>query len=171
MTRLLLINPNTSARSTDMMVAVARHFLPSTAVIEGVSAERGVGMILDETGLAAAAEEVVRLGQARAAEFDGVVVAAFGNPGAERLRGLLPIPVVGIGEAAMREAASDGRRFGIATTTPNLVRAIEADVRALGLEAAFTGVRVPRGAARGLAAAPSEPGAALAPAAPAAFIG
>ncbi len=45
----------------------------------------------------------------------------------------------------MREAASGGRRFGIATTTQGLVRSIEAGVRHLGLEAGFTGVRVPAG--------------------------
>ncbi len=41
----------------------------------------------------------------------------------------------------MREAARHGR-FGIATTTPALAASIEMKVRRLGLEAAFTGVRL-----------------------------
>ncbi len=72
-----------------------------------------------------------------------VIVAAFGSPGAHRLRKTLSIPVSRTGEAAIQEAAVGGRRFGVATTTPGLVRSIEAGVRRLGLDAAFTGVRVP----------------------------
>ena len=70
--------------------------------------------------------------------------------------------MVGIGEAAIREAAAGGRRFGIATTTPRLVRAIEASVRSLGLEGCFTGLRVPGTDPLLLAASPAEQDAALA---------
>ncbi len=143
MTSILLINPNTSARSTEMMLAVAKPLLPAGVVLRGIGAARGADMILDEAALAVAETEVVRIGMEAHGGRDAVVVAAFGNPGAHRLRELLPMPVVGIGEAAMREAASGGRRFGVATTTPGLVRSIEAGVRHLGLEADFTGVRVP----------------------------
>ncbi len=145
MTSILLINPNTSARSTEMMLAVARPLLPPGVALRGIGAARGADMILDEAALAVAAAEVVRIAMGDHGGSDGVIVAAFGDPGAQRLRERLSIPVVGIGEAAMREAASGGRRFGIATTTPGLVRSIEAGVRQLGLETAFTGVRVPAG--------------------------
>ena len=143
MTSILLINPNTSARSTEMMLAVARPLLPAGMALRGIGATRGVGMILDEAALAEAEAEVLRIGAAERQGSDAVIVAAFGDPGARTLRGLLRNPVMGIAEAAMREAAAGGRRFGIATTTPGLVRAIEAGVRRLGLEAGFTGVRVP----------------------------
>ena len=105
------------------------------------------------------------IGTAEAADADAIVVAAVADPGAQRLRALLSIPIIGIGEAAMREAAAGGRRFGIATTTPRLVRSIEACVRGLGLSAAFTGVRVPAGDPLTLAGDPAAQEDALAAAA------
>ena len=165
MTTILLINPNTSARSTAMMLAVARPLLPPGITLRGATAARGPAMIVDEDALAAAADEVVRIGRAEAAHVDAIVVSAFGNPGAASLRAMVPVPVVGIGEAAVRAAAAQGARFGIATTTPGLVRSIEAGVRDLGLGDRFSGVRVPEGDPLTLAAAPPLQDQALAAAA------
>jgi Asp/Glu/hydantoin racemase len=78
---------------------------------------------------------------------------------------MLSIPVIGIGEAAIKEAAAGGQRFGIATTTPQLVRSIEASVHSLGLAGTFTGVRVPGGDPLTFAANPTDQDAALAVAA------
>ncbi len=165
MARVLLINPNTSERTTEMMLAVARPLLPPGVTLRGLGAASGVAMIVDEAALAAGAAEVVRIGTAEALHADAVIVAAFGDPGAETLQAMLPIPVIGIGEAAIRDAAANGRRFGIATSTPRLVRSIEARVRALGLSEWFTGVRVPSGDPLALAANPTEQDEALADAA------
>lgn len=145
MADILLINPNTSRRSTEMMLDIARTALPPGSTIAGATATRGAGMILDADALAVAADEVVRIGCEAAAGCDAVIVSAFGDPGVARLRERLGIPVIGIGEAALREAAAGSRRFGIATTTPDLVAAMEAGVRALGLTSGFTGVRVSAG--------------------------
>ena len=145
MAAILLINPNTSPRTTEMMLAVARTVLPAGSTIRGVTAARGPEMILDEDGLATAADEVVRIGREQAEDGGAVIVSAFGDPGALRLRAVLSVPVIGLGEAALREAAAGSRPFGIATTTPDLVRMMEAAVEALGLGAAFTGVRVSSG--------------------------
>ena len=154
MKRILLINPNTSARSTEMMLGIARLHVPAGVVLCGVCAARGADMIL---ALAVAKTEVVRFASQAHQGCDGVIVSAFADPGACRLRALLSVPVVGIGEAALREAAAGGRRFGIATTTPGLVRSIEAMVCRLGLDASFTGVRVPSGRdPLGLASNPAE---------------
>lgn len=147
------------------MLAVARRHLPDGVVLTGAEASRGPPMIVDPAALAAAAEEVVRIGAAAAGTVDGIVVAAFGDPGLASLRRLVPIPVVGIGEAAINEAAQDGRRFGIATTTPALVPAIAALVEALGCGSGFTGVRVPDAEPLRLAANPAAQDRALAEAA------
>jgi Asp/Glu/hydantoin racemase len=165
MRTILLINPNSSTRSTEMMVAIARTMVPAEITITGTQAARGAAMILDEASLAVAAEEVARIGLAAGPDIGAIIVAAFGNPGAASLRAALAIPVIGIGEAAIGEAAAGGRRFGIATTTPGLVRAIEASVAELGLSARFTGVRVPDGDPLALAADPAAQDAALARAA------
>lgn len=148
---LLLINPNTSVRTLDMMLAIARGCLPPDVTIRGVCAAAGAPMIVDDSDLLTAAEEVVRLGVSGAAGVSAIIVAAFGDPGVDALRRAVPIPVAGIGESAMLEAALGGRRFGVATTTPDLARSIEAAVARLSLSETFTGVRVPDGDPRRLA--------------------
>ena len=80
-------------------------------------------MILTTDELAAAAPAVVEIGLAGADRVDGAIIGAFGDP-ATALREQRSIPVVGIAEAAMLEAAEGGRRFGVATTTPALVEII-----------------------------------------------
>jgi Asp/Glu/hydantoin racemase len=87
-------------------------------------------------------------------QIAALVVSAFGDPGIEQLRAEAAVPVVGIAEAAMAEAAAGGRRFGIATTTPGLVRAITARVDRLGHSAQYTGIRLTAGDPHELAAAP-----------------
>lgn len=145
-----------------MMLAVARPLLAPGVTMRGVEASIGVAMIVNEAALAVGEQEVVRIGSAETEGVDAIIVSAFGNPGASRLRTLLPIPVIGIGEAAIHEAAADGRRFGIATTTPQLVRSIEASVHSLGLGGGFTGVRVPAGDPLTFAANPADQDEALA---------
>lgn len=158
---ILIINPNSSERTTAMMVAIARRHLPAAVTILGATASEGPGMIVDEVALAGSASEVLRIGVASGPQAGAVVVAAFGDPGANDLRERLSVPVIGIGEAALREAAAGGRRFGIATTTPGLVDAIVGMVAAHGLSAQFTGIRVPEADPLALAADPDQQDAAL----------
>jgi Asp/Glu/hydantoin racemase len=115
--RLALINPNTDAAVTQTMCAIAAR--AGAAQITGFTAPFGAALITNEETLATAAEAVLALAP-DLSNFDGIIIAAFGDPGLGALRARLPIPVTGIAEAAMRTAARDGRRFAIATTTPDL---------------------------------------------------
>jgi Asp/Glu/hydantoin racemase len=99
-------------------------------------------MIVTAEQLAAAASEVIEIGIREAPEVSGIVIGAFGDPGLEQLRGSVAIPVVGICEASMLEAAADGRRFGVATVTPDLAVPIEGRVRDLSLLHLYTGIRL-----------------------------
>ncbi|MFC5519803.1 aspartate/glutamate racemase family protein [Polaromonas jejuensis] len=167
---ILLVNPNTSVLTTQMMVDIARACLASwpggAPEIRGLTMPHGVPMIIEEADLQAAAHAVGELAltqtELAADEVCGVIVAAFGDPGVALLRQRLAVPVVGIGEAAMREAAQHGRRFGIATTTPSMSASIEANVRHHGLAAAFSGVRFTSGDPQALGQQPAALQAALA---------
>ena len=48
---ILLINPNTSARSTEMMLMIARPLLPPDVTMRGVGASDGEAMILNDSSL------------------------------------------------------------------------------------------------------------------------
>ncbi|VVE74889.1 hydantoin racemase [Pandoraea anapnoica] len=161
MTHILLINPNTSTATTQMMVDIARTYfasvMTSPPTVVGATVTRGAPMIVDEQDLAVAADavndpQIVAL----AAQADGVIVGAFGDPGIEALRARLDVPVVGIGSASVREAGEGGRRFGIATTTPRLADSIASNVRKLGLGASFTGARFTTGDPLALGDVPSQ---------------
>jgi allantoin racemase len=142
--RILLINPNSSRDTTAMMVGIARACAGNVAVI-GATATRAPPMIVTPYALAAAADEVVEIGIREAPGVAGIIVSAFGDPGLETLRAKVSLPVVGICEASMLEAAAGNRRFGVATVTPELVAPIAERARELGLGRLFTGIRVTPG--------------------------
>jgi Asp/Glu/hydantoin racemase len=152
--RFLLINPNTSRATTEQMVAIAAAAAPPGVEIVGVTAPRGVPMILTTAELAAAAPVVVELGLSRADDVDGIIVGAFGDPGLQELRARLTLPLVGIAEASMLEAAKDGRRFGVATTTPALVEVIAERARGLGVAHLYARIRLTVGDPLALVADP-----------------
>jgi len=154
MRHILLINPNSSAATTDMMVAIAAAELPAGFAVDGVSASCGPAMIVNDVELAAAAPEVERNWRAAGAHVAGVIISAFGDPGIDGVRAASRVPVAGICEASMLEAAAGGRRFGVATVTPELAGAIAARASALGLDHLYSGIRLTTGDPRLLAADP-----------------
>ncbi|MEM6383122.1 MAG: aspartate/glutamate racemase family protein [Pseudomonadota bacterium] len=117
--RLALINPNTSADTTAAMVRIANEVASDEARIAGFTAPFGAELITDEPSLDLA-DGAVRAMAPELTGFDGVIVAAFGDPGRESLLAQLEVPVAGIAEAGMAEAAAGGRRFAVVTTTPEL---------------------------------------------------
>ncbi|KKZ73333.1 hypothetical protein VO63_13945 [Streptomyces showdoensis] len=149
-----------------MMTSLARRALTGTGLrVRGVTVAHGPAMLTDPEALRAAAPRVVATALAARAAGDcaALVVGAFGDPGAAELRAAVGdvLPVVGLGEAALAEAAAHGRRFGVATTTPRLADAIAAHVERLGLDAAYTGPRFTAGDPERLAARPESLLAAL----------
>jgi allantoin racemase len=140
MARIHLINPNTSAATTELMIGLARAAAPAGLTITGITARTGASLITDRASLEIAAAAVAAL--APKLTGDGVIVAAFGDPGADHLRQRLAVPVIGIGEASMRVAAAHGRRFSIVTTTPDLEPGIRARVAVHGLADRLASIRI-----------------------------
>jgi Asp/Glu/hydantoin racemase len=128
-----------------MMVAIAQGVAGDGFAVVGATATRAPPMIVDPDALLAAAAEVVEIALANQDAYDGMIVAAFGDPGLAGIRAASAVPVVGIAEAAMLQAAEGGRRFGVATTTADLVTQINARADALGLTDLYTGIRVTQG--------------------------
>ena len=129
---VLLVNPNTNERTTEMMRSLAEAELaPSGLTVEGLTAAAGPAMIVDPGALAASVPHVVDAVRRRVAtgagEVAAVVVAAIGDPGRAELEAELAplgIPVVGIGQASVLAAGRGGRPFGMATSTPLLARSL-----------------------------------------------
>ncbi len=122
--RLALINPNTNAATTAAMAEVARAAAPGIA-IEALTAPFGTPLITTPEQLALAAQAVEAVcANLSAGSLDGVIVAAFGDPGLDAVRRMLTIRATGLAEAGLLAAAAHGR-FSVATTTPALVASIE----------------------------------------------
>ncbi|HEV7247781.1 MAG TPA: aspartate/glutamate racemase family protein [Shinella sp.] len=152
---ILLINPNSSKATSEMMHAIARNALAGRLAVKTVTASRAPSMIVTPEQLTASAAEVVELGTAHGKECVGIIVSAFGDPGLAELRRKVAVPVVGICEASMIEASEGGRRFGVATSTPDLAEAIGQRAHDLGLAHLYTGIRCTEGDPVALAADPA----------------
>ncbi|WP_040123833.1 aspartate/glutamate racemase family protein [Paraburkholderia xenovorans] len=146
MPRLALINPNTSEASTRLMVGIAAAEAGETASIAGFTARFGSPLISCEAHLRVAAEAVLDLIDSGVADgFDGVIISAFGDPGVEAVRARVPMPVLGLAEASLAEAAAFGGKFAIGTTTPQLIDAIERYVMRRGFGAQLRAIRTTSG--------------------------
>ena len=79
-----------------------------------------------------------------------IIIAAFSDPGLSALRAQVSIPVLGIGESTMLEAAALYDRFGIVTITPDadLLASFDDQAQALGLSEQYCGARVTEGDAQ-----------------------
>lgn len=152
--RILLINPNSSEATSEMMHAIALASAAGRLVVKTVTARRAPGMIVTPGQLAASAAEVVELGTAHGRDCAGIIVSAFGDPGLAELRRKVAVPVVGICEASMIEASQGGRKFAVATSTPDLVEAIDQRAHDLGLAHLYRGIRCTEGDPVALAADP-----------------
>ncbi|MCZ4092981.1 aspartate/glutamate racemase family protein [Sinorhizobium psoraleae] len=149
---ILLINPNSSRATSDMMVSIARKAATGRLAVAIATAERTPPMIVTPEQLKASAAEVVEIGSKHDPACLGIIVSAFGDPGLASLRESVDIPVVGICEASMIEASRARRRFGVATTTPDLLEAIGDRARDLGVAHLYTGIRCTAGDPVALAA-------------------
>lgn len=100
----LLINPNTRDDLTASLVQSAHGELP----LMGRTAAFGERYITSEAGYAVAAHATLDAYQRHATHHgrpQAVLVACFGDPGVWAVREVAKVPVMGLAEAAMREAA------------------------------------------------------------------
>ncbi|MGC3904554.1 aspartate/glutamate racemase family protein [Corynebacterium variabile] len=117
---------------------------PDVVLVNPNTNRATTAMITGPEALADATRHVVALVQDLVHAPEGapmVVVAAFADPGVPELRDA-GYRVTGIGEAALQAAAAGGRRFAVATTTPDLAEAICGLVDRAGVADLFTGVEL-----------------------------
>lgn len=110
--RLLVVNPNISDNVTELIRAEAERSAAPTTELLVRTAAHGVEYIETRFEALLAAGAVAEL-IAEHRDVDGVVVAAFGDPGMPALKEFVDVPVIGITEAALCAAALQGHRFSI----------------------------------------------------------
>lgn len=141
---IFLFNPNSNARTTVTMAEICQQ---EGLAVKGMTAPFGPKMIVEEDALRLSADACLAMTEqvfASEDDIEGIIVAAFGDPGLVALKALPQVlagkvAIVGIGEASFIEAASGGRRFAVATTTPDLKGSIAAAVGISGKAECFVG--------------------------------
>jgi Asp/Glu/hydantoin racemase len=140
--KLLLLNPNTSADVTQLMMGVGqRAASPGTELIP-CTARRGVPYIATRTEAQIGGAIALEMLAEQHMKVDAAIIAAFGDPGLFAARETFDIPVIGMAEAAMLTACMAGRRFAIVTFAQALGPWYEECVRAHGLWERCAGIRM-----------------------------
>lgn len=139
--RLLLINANTSASITERVAGAARAAASPGTEIVPVTGTFGARVISTRSEGAIAMHSALDLAAKHAGGCDAVVIAVSLDTGLAALRELLPIPVVGMTEAACLVACTQGTRFGVVTLGTRTIPLYEELVVGYGLERRLAGVR------------------------------
>ena len=154
MARVLLINPNTSAGVTERLAPVLTAELGTGHVVVPVTARFGADYIASEAAYCIAAHATLDAFAASGKGAGGVLVGCFGDPGVWALRECFDGPVIGLAEAAMREAATHGS-FAIVTGGARWRPMLERLAVALGLGQALRHIEIVERTGAQLAADPS----------------
>ncbi|GAB3629635.1 Asp/Glu/hydantoin racemase [Pandoraea terrae] len=139
--RLLVVNPNISTSVTALIEAEARRAASPSTELTFATAQFGVAYI--ETrfealmgGYATACAAAEHQGN-----FDGLVVAAFGDPGLGGLKELFDVPVVGMTEAALASACLLGARFSVIAISHRITTWYRECIDANGLSSRLASIR------------------------------
>lgn len=140
--RLLVINPNSSASVTRHIAAAACLAAGPDDEIVAVEAIGAPALIVDEADAIRSEQAVVNTVRGIETPVDGVIVASFGDTGADALRAFMPCPVVGIGHAALLTAAALGGQFAIVSFAPAVVPSMRAVVESYGMQHLLSDIHV-----------------------------
>lgn len=139
--KLLLINPNISDSVSELIRAEAVRSASPGTEIEVLTAPFGVAYIETRFEAMIGAYATAQLAAEHHAAHDAVVVAAFGDPGLNALREVLPCPVTGLTEAALASACLLGQRFSIVAISQRIRAWYRETVSAYGLDSRLASIR------------------------------
>ncbi|WP_375389166.1 aspartate/glutamate racemase family protein [uncultured Amnibacterium sp.] len=134
MSRIVVLNPNTSDALTAVIAAAAQQAAPADVEVAGARSAVGVDSVESHAEEAIAAVGVLERVAALDATTDAFVVACFGDTGVTAAREVASGPVVGMTEAALQAACLVAHRFAVITMPDRTIAHSERVVRALGLE-------------------------------------
>jgi Asp/Glu/hydantoin racemase len=112
---ILLINPNTSADMTRLIVEQASKHAPANVAFDSVTASFGTEVIASRASYAIAAHAALDCFARHEGLAAGIIVACFGDPGVHAIRELTSVPVIGLAEASVRVAGRRKLPFAIVT--------------------------------------------------------
>lgn len=137
--RGLIINPNSSDKTSQMMLKIVNEVLPDQIHFDVLTAQHAPLFIMTEDALISAEQEVLSLANQYQSAYDGIIIGAYGDPGLKALRTELNIPVTGLFEASFLEAKALKQKFAVVTITPHLIEELRQKAEILGVNNDFHG--------------------------------
>lgn len=138
---LLIVNPNISTSVTDLIHAEALRTASADTRITMATASFGVAYIETRFEALVGGYATACAAAEHAGSFDGLIVAAFGDPGLAGMKELFDVPVVGMTEAALASACLLGQRFSIIAISHRIEAWYRECVAANGLSARLASIR------------------------------
>jgi len=139
--RILVINPNTTQAMTDEIGHAARQAASAGTEIECVSPEAGPRSIEGFTDEVLASYHTVDIVARTAGQYDGYVIACYGDPALSACREVADAPVVGIAEASFYLASLVAHKWSIVTVLPRVEPLLEELVKRNGMEHRCASIR------------------------------
>lgn len=130
--KILVVNPNTTVSMTNKIAAAARAVARPDTEVVAANSQNGPASIqgfLDVATCVPGLLEEVK----RHPDVDAIVIACFDDTGLDAVRCMVPVPVVGIGEAAFHAASLVATKFSVVTTLSRSVPGLENNLRRYGL--------------------------------------
>lgn len=139
--KLLLINPNISDSVSELIRSEAERSASPGTHIEVLTAPFGVAYIETRFEALIGGYAAAQMAAEHYAQFDAVVVAAFGDPGLMALREVLPVPVIGLTDAALASACLLGQRITIIAISQRIQAWYREVVESYGLGTRLASIR------------------------------
>lgn len=141
MSRFLVVNPNTSDEMTRAIEKTIMSSITSGNEADVIRAETGPKSLetFYEYGLATIGV-ITTLKKIDIRQYDGMLLACFGDPGLYALKEIIPVPVVGIAEASISMSLLLGSSFAILVALEKAVPMMKNMVQQYGLTDRMAGV-------------------------------
>lgn len=142
MTRILVVNPNSTVSMTEKIAEAAKAVAAfGTEIVARTSLDGPPSIQGPEDGRAALPGLFNEIEKSRDETFDAIIIACFDDTGLYAARRLTTTPVIGIGECAFHTATFVAGRFSVVTTLPVSLPVIEGNLSLYGLRNRCAGVR------------------------------
>ena len=139
--RILLVNGNTTTAITETLVATAREAAAPGTEIAAATATMGAAIVSHRAEEAIAGHAILKAIADHEEPCDGVLIGVSTDPALGAARALLPVPVVGMTEAALFTACMLGGRFGLVTFSLASAPGYREAVERYGLAGRLAGLR------------------------------
>ena len=139
--RILLVNGNTTATMTATLAATAREAAAPGTEIASATATFGAAIVSHRAEEAIAEHAILKAIADHDDPFDGVLIGVSTDPALGAARALLPVPVVGMTEAALLTSCMLGGRFGLVTFSLASAPGYREAVERYGLASRLAGLR------------------------------